>query len=176
MATLAVASGRPLGVSTGAYPCPSPISITASVPALSRGTANLEEVVAYRLKGLPDHARDHAGIPESGGHLEQDIEHAVRGARATMVHGDRQTSTSLRYKHGRNLRCDTKDTLLIDKPEEYGLPTAGLGSNFIIAKEDFYFVYPTNYNEYQRQYRGSFQHGGISLEEMILPVVTLESR
>ena len=101
---------------------------------------------------------------------------AVRATRATMVHGDRQTSASLRYKHGRNLRCDTKDTLMITNPEEYGLPTAGLGSNFIIAKEDFYFVYPTNYNEYQRQYRGSFQHGGISLEEMILPVVTLERR
>ena len=101
---------------------------------------------------------------------------AVKGTRATMVHGDRQTSTSLRYKHGRNLRCDTKDTLMIDKPEDYGLPNAGLGSNFIIAKEDFYFVYPTNYNEYQRQYRDSFQHGGISLEEMILPVVTLERR
>ena len=101
---------------------------------------------------------------------------AVRGTRATKVHGDKQTSTSLRYKHGRNLRCDSKDALLITEPEAYGLPSTGLGSNYIIAKEDFYFVYPTNYNEFQRQYKDSFQHGGISLEEMILPVITLSPR
>ena len=101
---------------------------------------------------------------------------AVRGTRASMVHGDRQTSTSLRYKHGRNLRCDTKDALLITEPAAYGLPSTGLGSNYIIAKEDYYFVYPTNFNEYQRQYKDSFQHGGISLEEMVLPVITLDGR
>ena len=101
---------------------------------------------------------------------------AVRGGRATKVHGDRQTSTSLRYKYGRNLRVDAKDSLLIEDPEAWGLPSTGLGSNYIVAKEDFYFVYPTNYNEYQRQYKDSFQHGGISLEEVVLPVVTLESK
>lgn len=101
---------------------------------------------------------------------------AVRGGRATMVHGDRQTSTSLRYKHGKNLRVDEKDTLKIDDPEKWGLPSTGLGSNYIIAREDFYFVYPTNFNEFQRQYKDSFQHGGISLEEVILPVITLEPR
>ncbi|MEE2658324.1 MAG: bifunctional response regulator/alkaline phosphatase family protein [Candidatus Latescibacterota bacterium] len=99
---------------------------------------------------------------------------AVKGTRATMVHGDRSTSSSLRYKLGRNLRCDIKDALLIDDPEAFGLPHTGLGSNYLIAKEDFYFVYPTNFNEHQRQYKDSFQHGGISLEEMILPLVTLE--
>lgn len=101
---------------------------------------------------------------------------AVRGGRATMVHGDRETSSSLRYKHGKNLRVDTKDSLLIMEPEAWGLPSTGLGSNYIVAKEDFYFVYPTNFNEYQRQYKDSFQHGGISLEEVILPVITLESK
>ena len=101
---------------------------------------------------------------------------AVRGRRATMVHADRQTSPSLRYKKGRNLRCDSKDALLIAEPLAYGLPNAGLGGNYLIAKEDFYFVYPRKFNEYQRHYKDSFQHGGISLEEMILPVVTLEPR
>ena len=101
---------------------------------------------------------------------------AVRSTRATVVHGDRETSTSLRYKHGRNLRVDAKDAFLITDPEEYGLPSRGLGYNFIIAREDFFFVYPTNYNEYQRRFRNSFQHGGISLDEVILPVVTLTGR
>ena len=101
---------------------------------------------------------------------------AVKGTRASKVFGDRQTSTSLRYKHGKNLRCDAKDALMITEPEEYGLPSSGLGSNYIIAKEDFYFVYPTKFNEYQRQYKGSFQHGGISLDEVILPLVTMEPR
>lgn len=101
---------------------------------------------------------------------------AVRSNRAAMVHGDRDTSSNLRYKYGRNLRCEARDALMIEKPEAYGLPTAGLGSNFIVAKEDFYFVYPTNFNEYQRQYKDSFQHGGISLEEMVLPVAIMEPK
>ena len=101
---------------------------------------------------------------------------SVRGTRATTVYGDRETSSNLRYKFGKNLRCDPKDALLIAEPREYGLPSPGLGANFIIAKEDFYFVYPTNFNEYQRQYKDSFQHGGISLEEMILPVAVMESK
>jgi hypothetical protein len=101
---------------------------------------------------------------------------AVRCNRAAMVHGDRDTSSNLRYKYGRNLRCEKRDALMIEKPETYGLPNTGLGSNFIVAKEDSYFVYPTNFNEYQRQYKDSFQHGGISLEEMVLPVAILEPK
>ena len=101
---------------------------------------------------------------------------SVRGTRASAVHGDRDTSSNLRYKYGRNLRCEQKDALMIRDPEAYGLPSGGLGSNFVIAKEDFYFVYPTNFNEYQRQYKDSFQHGGISLEEMILPVAIMEPK
>lgn len=101
---------------------------------------------------------------------------AVRSSRATMVHGDRQTSANLRYKHGKNLRCDTKDAILLKDPSAFGLPSTGLGSNFLIAREDFYFVYPTNFNEYQRQYKDSFQHGGISLEEMVLPVAVMDPK
>ena len=101
---------------------------------------------------------------------------AVRSNRAAMVHGDRDTSNNLRYKYGRNLRCEGRDALIINEPESYGLPSTGIGSNFLIAKEDFYFVYPTNFNEYQRQYKDSFQHGGVSLEEMILPVSVLEPK
>lgn len=101
---------------------------------------------------------------------------AVRSTRATMVYGDRETSTNLRYKVGRNLRCDPKDALLVRDPRTFGLPSSGLGANFLFAREDFFFVYPTHFSEYQRQYRDSFQHGGISLEEMILPVAIMEPR
>jgi CheY-like chemotaxis protein len=101
---------------------------------------------------------------------------AVRGTRASMIHGDRNTSANLRFKVGKNLRCDTKDAVFISDPLTYGLPSSGLGTNFAIAREDFYFVYPTNFNEYQRQYKGSFQHGGISLEEMILPVAIMDPK
>ena len=101
---------------------------------------------------------------------------SVRGVRATVAHGDRDTSSNLRYKYGRNLRCEKKDALMISDPQAYGLPSSGLGSNFIVAKEDFYFVYPTSYNEFQRQYKDSFQHGGISLEEMVLPVAIMEPK
>lgn len=101
---------------------------------------------------------------------------AVRSLHATKVIGDRDTSTSLRYKHGRNLKVDTADAIFVKDPETYGLPREGMNENYIFAKEDFYFVYPTNYNRYLNQYRDTFQHGGVSMEEMLLPVITLRSR
>ena len=101
---------------------------------------------------------------------------SVFGTRATVAHGNRDTTTSLRYKCGKNIRCDSRHAVHIADPEAYGLPTFGVGTNYIITKEDYYFVYPSRFHEFQRQYKGSFQHGGISLEEMILPVVTMTSK
>ena len=90
--------------------------------------------------------------------------------------GDRETSTNLRYKYGRNVKADTKHAMYIRNPEEYKLPRRGVTVNYVIAKEDYYFVYPTEYNKYLSYYRDSFQHGGMSLEELILPVITMKSR
>lgn len=101
---------------------------------------------------------------------------SVLGTRGAIVYGKRDTSSNLRYKYGDNLNCDPKQTFLIKNPKDYRLPMWGLATTYVIAKEDFYFVYPTNYSEYRRQYRNSFQHGGISMDEMILPVVTLRPR
>jgi CheY-like chemotaxis protein len=101
---------------------------------------------------------------------------SVLGTRGTIAHGKRDTSTNLRYKYGDNLNCNPKDAILIKNPKDYKLPVYGVATTYIIAKEDFYFVYPTHYNEYERQYRNSFQHGGISLEEMILPVAVLKPK
>ncbi len=99
---------------------------------------------------------------------------AIMCNRPTKVIGDRATSTNLRYKFGSNLQCDKKYVLRLTNPSTYRLPDDFLNKNYLIAMHDYYFVYPTNYHQYQRYYAGSFQHGGISLEEMILPIITLK--
>jgi CheY-like chemotaxis protein len=101
---------------------------------------------------------------------------AVLGKRAALVYGNRDTSSSLRYKFGLNLNTDPKQAVILRKPREFMLPDDGINKNYVLAREDFYFVYPTRFHEYERQYRGSLQHGGISLEEMVLPIATLTPR
>lgn len=101
---------------------------------------------------------------------------SVLCSRGTMAHGKRDTSTNLRYKYGDNLNCDQKDAWLIKEPESYRLPKFSLATTYLLAKEDFFFVYPNNYNEYIRQFNNSFQHGGISLEEMVVPIVVMTPR
>ena len=94
--------------------------------------------------------------------------------RPSRAFGNRETSTSLRFKFGTTLRAD--QAVHIDRPNEYKLPAETPTKNYILAKEDHYFVYPNQFNEYTRQFRGGFQHGGISMGEMILPVVTMTPR
>lgn len=98
---------------------------------------------------------------------------SVLCSRGTLAHGRRDTSTNLRYKYGDNLNCNQKEAWLIKNPSEYRLPEFGLATTYLIAKEDFFFVYPNNYNEYIRQFNNSFQHGGISLEEMVVPIAVM---
>jgi hypothetical protein len=97
----------------------------------------------------------------------------MRGAK---VLGDREASTNLRFKYGRNLKVDDKHAMFIKNNAEYKLPHRGITQNYIIAKENYYFVYPTEYHKYLSYYKDTFQHGGISMEEMILPVITLKSK
>ncbi|MBK7256547.1 MAG: bifunctional response regulator/alkaline phosphatase family protein [Ignavibacteriae bacterium] len=101
---------------------------------------------------------------------------SIRSLRGSKVLGDREASTNLRYKYGRNLKCDEKAAIFVKNPHDFKLPNRGVAANYIIAKEDFYFVYPTDYHKYLNQYRDSFQHGGVSMEEMILPVIRMEPR
>lgn len=116
-------------------------------------------------------------LAEQKVHLVITTDHgAVRALRDTKVIGDRDTSTSLRYKYGRNLKCDPKHAIFVKDPFTYRLPRRGVNTNYILAKEDYYFVYPTQYHRYQQQYYDTFQHGGVSLEEMLLPVAVLEPR
>jgi CheY-like chemotaxis protein len=101
---------------------------------------------------------------------------SIRSLRGSKVLGDREASTNLRYKYGRNLKCEEKAAIFVKNPLDFKLPKRGVATNYIIAKEDYYFVYPTDYHKYLNQYRDSFQHGGASMEEMILPVVRMEPR
>ncbi|HEY6950849.1 MAG TPA: response regulator [Bacteroidota bacterium] len=101
---------------------------------------------------------------------------SVRCLRGSKIIGDREASTNLRYKFGRNLKVDEKQAVFIKNPADYKLPRSSVTTNYVMAKEDFYFVYPTDYHKYLNQYRDSFQHGGISMEEIILPIVTLRAK
>lgn len=100
----------------------------------------------------------------------------IRVKQPSKVVGDRNTTTNLRYKMGKNLQYEARDVLEIKKPEEGGLPRPNLSSVYIFAKEDKYFLYPNNYNHYNSYYRNTFQHGGISLEEMICPIIRLSAK
>jgi CheY-like chemotaxis protein len=100
----------------------------------------------------------------------------VRVKTPVKVIGDKQTTTNLRYKHGRNLNYDNKEVLAFRDPRDAGLPKPNVNSSYIFAKEDGYLCYPNNYNYFVNFYRNTFQHGGISLEEVIVPLARLVSK
>ncbi len=100
----------------------------------------------------------------------------IRVNTPSKVIGDRETTTNLRYKVGKNLQYDSKDVLEIRNPEKALLPRPNVSSAFIFAKEDKFFLYPNNYNHYNNYYKNTFQHGGISLEEVVVPIVKLISK
>lgn len=94
----------------------------------------------------------------------------------SKVIGDKETSLNLRYKTGRSLSYEEKDVLEARDPRSIHLPSINMSSSFIFAKNDLFFAYPNNYNHYVSYYRNSYQHGGVSLEEMIIPFVVLDPR
>ena len=94
----------------------------------------------------------------------------------SKVIGDRNTSSNLRYKTGRSLTYNEKDVLAIKNPKDIHLPNINLSSSFIFAKNDYFFGYPNNYNYYVNYYRNTYQHGGISLEELIIPFAVLNPK
>lgn len=100
----------------------------------------------------------------------------IRVKEPSKVVGDRETTTNLRYKQGRNLRYEGKDVFDIGDPADVFLPKINVSSRYIFAKESKFFAYPNNYNYYVNFYRNTFQHGGISLEEMLIPIIHLSPR
>src|ERR1700722_6209978 len=98
---------------------------------------------------------------------------SVRVKTPYKVIGDKQTTANLQYKHGRNLNYEPKEVLAFRDPKEAGLPTPTINSSFIFARGDGFLCYPNNYNYFANYYRNSFQHGGVSMEEMIVPVIKM---
>ncbi len=94
----------------------------------------------------------------------------------SKVIGDRNVNVNLRYKQGKNLKYIKDDVFEINNPLEYYLPIQNVSSKYIFAKEHLYFVYQNNYNQFVKYYKNTYQHGGISIEEMLIPIVSLRSR
>ncbi len=98
---------------------------------------------------------------------------AVRVNNPVKVIGDRKTSVNLRYKQGKNLNYNKKEVYEIHTPEKVYLPRTNVSTSYIFAMNNDFMVYPNNYNHYVNLYRNTFQHGGISMEEMLIPVTIL---
>ncbi len=94
----------------------------------------------------------------------------------SKVIGEKTISTNLRYKTGRKIKFDNRDVFHVDDPADILLPKSNLSDSYIFASPNKYFVYPNNYNHYAHHYINTYQHGGISMEEMILPVITLKNK
>jgi CheY-like chemotaxis protein len=117
-------------------------------------------------------------ISEKKGRLIITTDHGmIRVQNPTKIVGDRSVNTNLRYKQGRNLNWDDDDHVLVcRKPERFFLPKVNVSTTYVFTMDDYFFAYPNNYNHYVSHYRNTFQHGGISLEECIIPFVYLTAK
>jgi hypothetical protein len=101
---------------------------------------------------------------------------SIRVTDPVKVVGDRNVNTNLRYKFGKSLGYDAKDVFEVRDPEKYQLPKLNVSTSYVFARGSDFFAYPNNYNYYVKYYRNTFQHGGISMEEVMIPFVTLTSK
>ena len=101
---------------------------------------------------------------------------SIRCTQPVKIVGDRNTNTNLRYKLGKNLAYDDKSLFTIREPQKALLPAPNLSTSYVFATGDAFLAYPNNYNYYVSYYRDTFQHGGISMEEMIIPIITLTGK
>jgi DNA-binding response OmpR family regulator len=101
---------------------------------------------------------------------------SIRATSPIKVVGDKNVNTNLRYKLGKNLSYNRKEVFEMKQPERFGLPSPNLSTTYIFAQGNKFFAYPNNYNHYVSYYRDTFQHGGISMEEMLVPLVSLRAK
>ena len=101
---------------------------------------------------------------------------SIRCTQPVKILGDRNTNTNLRYKLGKNLAHDDKSLFVVKEPQRAQLPSPNLSTSYVFATGDSFFAYPNNYNYYVSYYRDTFQHGGISMEEMLIPLITLTGK
>lgn len=116
-------------------------------------------------------------ISKQGANVVITTDHgSIRVNRATQVLGDRDTTQTVRYKDGKNLSANPKQTFFIKNPKNVGLPVRNIVENYIFATDDYFFVYPNSFHTYQKKFTGTFQHGGVSMQEMILPCAIGKSK
>lgn len=101
---------------------------------------------------------------------------SIRASKPIKIIGDRNTNTNLRYKLGKNLSYNAKEVFVIKEPGKAQLPSPNVSTSYVFATGDSFFAYPNNYNYYVSYYKDTFQHGGISMEEMLVPLITLSPR
>ncbi len=101
---------------------------------------------------------------------------SVKATNPVKVIGDRNTNTNLRYKTGKSLNYNPKEVFEVKNPHDAYLPKTNVSSGYVFCRSSDFFAYPNNYNYYVNYYKNTFQHGGISMEEMLIPYVTLKSK
>jgi DNA-binding response OmpR family regulator len=101
---------------------------------------------------------------------------SIRCDKPVKIVGDKNTNTNLRYKTGRKLTCQSKDVYETDNPKSLKLPSVGISSSYVFATGNSFFAYPNNYSHYVQYYKDTYQHGGISMEEMIIPLISMKGR
>ncbi|MAE07738.1 MAG: two-component system response regulator [Bacteroidetes bacterium] len=101
---------------------------------------------------------------------------SVKVTDPVKIVGDKNVNTNLRYKYGKSLNYKTKDVFEILNPEEYYLPKVNVSTRWVFAKSTDFFAYPNNFNHYVNYYRNTFQHGGLSMEEVLIPIITLSPK
>ena len=116
-------------------------------------------------------------VAEKKGQMIITTDHgSVRVKKAVKVIGDKNTNSNLRYKFGKNLDYKAKEVFEAKNPDDVLLPKTNVSTSYIFSKESDFFVYPNNFNYYNNFYKDTFQHGGISLEEVLIPIITLSAK